>query len=241
MSTNGPFVVEVEGLCKAFGTKENRVEALRGVSLCVAEGEFVAVMGPSGSGKSSLLHLIGGLDVPSGGFVRVGGQDLGKLTDDQLTLLRLRRIGFIFQAFNLLDVLTAEENVALPLVVDGIAEGEASRRASAALEKVGLNHRGKHLPSQLSGGEQQRVAIARAVVTNPVLLLADEPTGNLDSASGAQVMRLLQSLVEQQRQTILMVTHDGRYGAVANRRVCLCDGRVADEHPVSFQSGEEPA
>jgi len=223
------FAVQVDDLRKVFGAGENRVEALRGVSLCLTRGEFVAIMGPSGSGKSSLLHLIGGLDASTSGSVRIGGQDLQSLNDDQLALLRRRRIGFIFQAFNLLDVLTAEENVALPLLVDGVAEGEARRRALRTLKLMELDNRRKHLPAQLSGGEQQRVAIARALVTNPVLLLADEPTGNLDSLTGGQIMRVLKSLVDEQGQTILMVTHDVRYGAMANRLICLRDGQVVEE------------
>jgi putative ABC transport system ATP-binding protein len=229
VSGHAPCVVEVEGLYKVFGTGANRVEALRGVSLSLAEGEFVAIMGPSGSGKSTLLHLIGGLDTPSAGSVRLRGEDLSKLDDDQLTLLRRRRIGFVFQAFNLLDILTAQENVALPLVVNGVAEAEANRRAAAALEMVDLTQRRRRLPGELSGGEQQRVAIARALVTRPLLLLADEPTGNLDSASSDQIMRVLRSLVEQQGQTVLMVTHDARYGALANRLLRLRDGQIVEE------------
>jgi putative ABC transport system ATP-binding protein len=221
--------VAVRSLTKIFGAGEAQVEALRGIDLDVARGEFVAVMGPSGSGKSTLLHLIGGLDAPTAGTVRLGGDDLGTLDDDRLTLLRRRRIGFIFQAFNLIDVLTAEENVALPLAIDGVAEAVASRRALAALDLVDLAHRRGHVPGRLSGGEQQRLAIARALVTEPLLLLADEPTGNLDSASSDQVMTLLRNLVDQRRQTILMVTHDARQAARADRLVRLRDGRVVEE------------
>src|SRR5581483_4564054 len=164
--------VDVCGLTKVFGTGEAKVQALRGIDLQIARGEFVAVMGPSGSGKSTLLHLIGGLDSPSAGTIRIGGEELGTMNDDQLTLLRRRRIGFVFQAFNLLDVLSAEENVALPLIIDGIAESKAHEQAVQALELVGVAARRSHLPGQLSGGEQQRVAIARALVTAPLLLLA---------------------------------------------------------------------
>jgi putative ABC transport system ATP-binding protein len=221
--------VEVRGLKKVFGSGSARVEALRGIDLRVARGEFVAVMGPSGSGKSTLLHLIGGLDAPTDGSVRVGGEDLAALNDDRLTLLRRRRIGFVFQAFNLLDVLSALENVALPLVIDGLAQAEASRRAVPALELVGLAHRRHHLPGQLSGGEQQRLAVARALVTDPLLLLADEPTGNLDSGSSDQVMTLLRNLVDQRGQTVLMVTHNARHAAMADRLLHLRDGVVVDE------------
>jgi putative ABC transport system ATP-binding protein len=221
--------VEVCGLSKVFGSGETRVEALRGIDLHVALGEFVAVMGPSGSGKSTLLHLIAGLDAPTTGTVRVGGDLLDQRDDDRLTLLRRQRIGFIFQAFNLLDVLSAEENVALPLLIDGLAEAEAMRRAGAALERVGMAPRRRHLPGQLSGGEQQRVAVARALVTGPLLLLADEPTGNLDSANGDQVMALLRHLADEHKQTIFMVTHDARYAALADRLIRLRDGRVVED------------
>jgi putative ABC transport system ATP-binding protein len=162
--------------------------------------------------------------------VIIDGEDLSRLDDDRLTLLRRRRIGFIFQAFNLLDVLTAQENVALPLLLEGADEVQANRQAARALELVNLGTRGGHLPRQLSGGEQQRVAIARALVAKPLLLLADEPTGNLDSASGDQIMTVLRRLVDEQGQTILMVTHDARYAALANRLLRLRDGRIVEEH-----------
>src|SRR5262249_33614080 len=232
--------VDVRGLTKVFGSGEAKVEAVRGIDLQVTRGEFVAVMGPSGSGKSTLLHLIGGLDTPSSGHIGVGGEALGPLADNRLTLLRRRRIGFIFQAFNLLDVLTAEENVALPLVIDGMPEADAQQRAGAALELVGMTPRRHHLPGQLSGGEQQRLAVARALVTQPLLLLADEPTGNLDSANGDQVMNLLRRLVDERGQTILMVTHNARHAALADRLLRLRDGRVVEEQalPRSRPSGQ---
>lgn len=229
MSDEIPAAVEVRGLTKVFGTGIAQVEALRGIDLRVAEGEFVAVTGPSGSGKSTLLHLIGGLDNPTTGNVWVGGEDLRTLDDDRLTRLRRRRIGFIFQAFNLLDMLSALENVALPLIIDGVTEGEANRRALAALELVEMAMRRKHLPGQLSGGEQQRVALARALVTRPLLLLADEPTGNLDTANSDQVMMLLRNLVDEQGQTVLMVTHNVRHAALADRLLRLRDGRVVEQ------------
>ena len=229
MKAENPLAVEVQNLSKVFGHGEARVEALRGIDLSVSRGEFVAVMGPSGSGKSTLLHLVGGLDAPTHGRILVGGEDLSALDDDRLTLMRRRRIGFIFQAFNLLDVLTAEENVALPLVIDGVGETAAHQRARTALELVDLARRCGHLPGQLSGGEQQRVAIARALVTEPLLILADEPTGNLDSANSDQVMSLLRRLVDKRGQTILMVTHNAGHAALADRLVLLRDGRVVEE------------
>lgn len=221
--------VRVRGLTKVFGVGAARVEALRGIDLEIARGEFVAVMGPSGSGKSTLLHLTGGLDAPTSGSIQVGGQDLGSLNDDELAILRRRKVGFIFQAFNLMDVLSAEENVALPLLIDGVREAEASKRGVAALDLVDLAARRHHLPGQLSGGEQQRVAIARALVTEPLLLLADEPTGNLDSGNADQVMALLRRLVDEHGQTILMVTHDARQAAMADRLIRLRDGKIIEE------------
>ncbi len=231
MSDRGP-AIRVRGLKRVFDSGEATVEALRGVDLDVAFGEFVAVMGPSGSGKSTLLHAIGALDQPTSGSVQLAGVELASLRDDDLTLLRRRKIGFVFQAFNLIDVLTAEENVALPLLVDGLSEAEALRRARASLERVGVAHRRSHWPAKLSGGEQQRVAIARALVTEPVLLLADEPTGNLDSASGEQVLTILRGLVDEKGQTILMVTHDAAQAARADRLVRLRDGHIVEDQPL---------
>jgi putative ABC transport system ATP-binding protein len=227
--------VDVRGLTKVFGLGDAKVEALRGIDLRVHRGEFVAVMGPSGSGKSTLLHLIGGLDAATSGQIHVGGDELSALDDDRLTLLRRRRVGFIFQAFNLLDVLTAEENVALPLIIDGVSEADAVPRARAALDLVGMTARRDHLPGQLSGGEQQRLAVARALVTQPLLLLADEPTGNLDSANGDQVMDLLRRLVDERGQTILMVSHNPNHAAQADRLIRLKDGRVVEEKALHRQ------
>jgi putative ABC transport system ATP-binding protein len=226
---NGQPAFEVVALTKVFVTGSVRVEALRGINLRAERGQFIAIMGPSGSGKSTLLHLIGGLDAPTSGQVRIGATDLGTLDDDRRALFRRRQVGFIFQDFNLLDVLSAVENTALPLLIDGLSEAESHRRALTALEWVDLAHRADHLPGQLSGGEQQRVAIARALVGKPLLLLADEPTGNLDSASGDQVLTLLRNLVDHQRQTVVMVTHDARQAALADRLVRLRDGVVVEE------------
>jgi putative ABC transport system ATP-binding protein len=222
-------VLIVAGLMKAHGSGATRVEALRGLDLTLTRGEFVAVMGPSGSGKSSLLHLLAGLDQPTAGSIRIGGVDLTLLGEDERALLRRRQIGLIFQSFQLLDTLTAEENVALPLAIGGCAANEARQRAARLLGSVGLAHRRQHRPHELSGGEQQRVAIARALVIEPLLVLADEPTGNLDSVQGERIMVLLRKLVEERRQTLLMVTHDANHAAMADRIIHLRDGRVFDE------------
>jgi putative ABC transport system ATP-binding protein len=219
-------VLVVAGLTKVYGSAATRVEALRGLDMTVRSGEFVAVMGPSGSGKSSLLHLLAGLDRPTGGSIRIGGNDLVLLDEDQRAMLRRRQIGLIFQSFQLLDTLTAEENVALPLAIAGCTPNEASQRAAQMLGSVGLTHRRQHRPHELSGGEQQRVAIARALVIEPLLVLADEPTGNLDSVQGERIMTLLRKLVEERRQTMLMVTHDATHAAMADRIVYLRDGRA---------------
>jgi putative ABC transport system ATP-binding protein len=221
--------LQVRGLVRTFAGGSAPVEALRGIDLVVKRGEFAAVMGPSGSGKSTLLHLAAGLDAPTAGEVFVGGQSLATLNDDQLTLLRRRKLGIVFQAFNLLDVLSAEENVALPLLIDGVAEAEANRRAREVIARVGLSGLEGRLPSRLSAGEQQRVAIARALVVGPLLMLADEPTGNLDSSTGEQILTLLRRLVDESGQALLLVTHDARHAARADRLLRLRDGRVVED------------
>ena len=223
------YILEARQLRKSFGEGEARVEALKGVDLGAHPGEMLAIMGRSGSGKSTMLTLLGGVDVPSSGQILLEGVDMATMTDRERTLLRRRRIGFIFQAFNLLPILTAEENVALPLEVDGVAPARARERAVAALELVGLAARRSHLPGKMSGGEQQRVAIARALVIQPALLLADEPTGNLDSANGDRITKVLRELVDQRGQTIVMVTHDPAVARQADRVVHLLDGRVERE------------
>lgn len=219
-------VIETRGLKKSYGGGDGEVcvHALRGVDLEVERGEFLAIMGPSGSGKSTLLHILGGVEVPTAGQVLLEGVDLSKLSDDQRTIMRRDRMGFIFQSFNLLPAFTAEENVALPLDLSGIPQSETRQRAVRMLEMVGMAHRRQHIPSHLSGGEQQRVAIARALVMEPALLLADEPTGNLDSTNGQQVTELLRKLVDEDGQTIVMVTHDSDVAAQADRTVRLRDG-----------------
>lgn len=221
------YVLETRSLKKDYGAEgEVCVHALRGVDLQVRKGELLAIMGPSGSGKSTLLHILGGVETPTSGQVLLEGVDLASLNDDQRTIIRRERMGFIFQSFNLLPAFTAEENVALPLELGGMASAEARRRAADALKLVGMSHRRDHVPSTMSGGEQQRAAIARALVMRPALLLADEPTGNLDSANGRQVTALLRRLATQEEQTIVMVTHDANVAAQADRLVRLRDGLV---------------
>jgi len=211
---------------KVYQQGENRIIALAGVSLEIPTGAFAAVMGQSGSGKSTLLHLIGGLDRPSSGELLVDGRLIGQMADDQVTLFRRNQIGFIFQFFNLLPTLTAAENIALPFVLDGRSKAEADTRAAALLEKVGLQHRQQHLPEALSGGEIQRVAIARALAFNPPILLADEPTGNLDSQNGSAILDLLRLVNRQDGCTIVIVTHSEEAAGYADRKIYLRDGRV---------------
>jgi putative ABC transport system ATP-binding protein len=211
-------------LTRTYGEGGSAVHALRGVSLEVPEGQFTAVMGPSGSGKSTLMHLLAGLDTPDAGSVRIAGEDITRMSDRELTRLRRRHIGFVFQSFNLLPTLSAQENVLLPLAIAGRKpEPEA---VDALMERMGLAERRDHKPAQLSGGQQQRVAVARALVTRPTVLFADEPTGNLDSAAGADVLSLLRDAVDLDGQTTVMVTHDSRAAAIADRVLFLADGRI---------------
>ncbi len=221
---DGP-VVRAEGIARTYVRGNEEVAALRGVDLEVARGEFVAITGPSGSGKSTLLHIVGGLDHPDEGKVLLEGRDLAGMDDPELALVRRRRLGFVLQFFNLLPTLDAGENVAFPLLLDGAPDAIA--RAEAALDEVGLLHRARHRPGELSGGEQQRVALARALVTRPALVLADEPTGNLDSATGEEILVLLRRTADG-GQTIVMVTHDPRSAQRADRVVRLVDGRLVE-------------
>ena len=222
-------ILQTTGLRKQYLMGEVTVDALRGVDFVIPQGQFVAVMGPSGSGKSTLLHLMGGLDTPSDGDVALGGKRLAHLSDDEITIVRRRQVGFIFQFFNLLPTLSAAENVALPLLIDGKRIEDYERRIDDLLEMVGLTDRKHHRPDQLSGGEQQRVAIARAFVTEPKIVLADEPTGNLDSKSGANVLELLRRTCKDLDATVVMVTHDPRAASYADRVVFLQDGQAVRE------------
>jgi putative ABC transport system ATP-binding protein len=221
-------VVRTVGLTRRYKMGDAFVDALRGVDLAIARGEFVALVGPSGSGKSTVLNLIGGLDRPTSGQVWINGTELSASDEQTLTRHRRQHVGFVFQSFNLLSRLTAEENVALPLMFSGVPEKERRSRARVLLERVGLGPRLTHRPTQLSGGEQQRVAIARALVGQPALLLADEPTGNLDTATGAEIMALLKELNQEQGLTLLVVTHDPEVAAFADRVVRLRDGWIQE-------------
>lgn len=222
-------ILEARSLRKIFQLGEHTVNALAGVDFVVEKGEFVALMGRSGSGKSTLLHLIGGLDRPTDGEVTLAGMQLSLLNDDKVTLIRRRNIGFIFQFFNLLPTLSTEENVALPLTIDGKNYRDHREQINTFLKHVGLEDRRRHKPDQLSGGEQQRVAIARALVTQPAIVLADEPTGNLDSKNSTAIMELLRRSCDDFEQTIIVVTHDPRAAAYADRTVFLRDGSIAKE------------
>ena len=219
-------MIRCTDVCKIYQQGDNQITALAGVSLEIPRGAFAAVMGQSGSGKSTLLHLIGGLDRPSSGELLVDDRLIGQMSDDQVTLFRRRRIGFIFQFFNLLPTLSAAENVALPFVLDGRSKSEADERAATLLAKVGLQHRQQHLPEELSGGEIQRVVIARALAFSPPILLADEPTGNLDSKNGLAILDLLRQVNHEDGCTIVMVTHSNEAAGYADRKIILRDGRV---------------
>ncbi|MBN1490294.1 MAG: ABC transporter ATP-binding protein [Phycisphaerae bacterium] len=220
------IILRVEGVHKSFRTGGSTVHALRGVSLEARRGEFIAIMGASGSGKSTLIHLIGGLDLPDQGRIVVEDHDISRLSDRQRTLFRRRRLGIIFQAYNLLPTLTAAENVALPLLVDGAAGTEIETRTIEAIRQVHLEARATHRPQAMSGGEQQRVAIARALLNNPALVLADEPTGNLDSKYAHEIWALLQRIAAEGHRTVIMVTHEAAAASFANRVIVLKDGEI---------------
>jgi putative ABC transport system ATP-binding protein len=224
-----PLAVETRDLAKVYGSGETAVRALDGVSVRIPRGEMIAIMGPSGSGKSTLLHLLGALETPSSGTIALAGRRYDGLDDAELTALRRETIGFVFQFFNLLPALTAAENVMLPALIAGRRDPATRARATDLLRRVGLAARATHLPSELSGGEQQRVSIARALLMEPELVLADEPTGNLDTRSGAEVLELLAELNRVEGHTIVIVTHDPSAAATARRVLFLRDGRVAGE------------
>ncbi len=226
--SNPQLIIEVRGLSKTIDSGSHKVEILKGIDLTVPRGQFVAVMGPSGSGKSTLLGLLAGLDAPSSGHILLDGQEITHLGEDEMAVLRGRKIGFVFQSYQLVPTLTAEENVLLPLDL-GVDGYDGAARARELLENVGLSGRLDHYPVQLSGGEQQRVAIARAFVCRPPLILADEPTGNLDSANGRHVLEMLLDLNRRERTTLLLVTHNHELAARADRLISLHDGRIVSD------------
>jgi len=222
--------IEISGVTKHYRTaRGGDVHALSEIDLAIAAGEFVSIVGPSGSGKSTLLHLMGGLDHPSSGEISIDGTPLSGMTDDEVTIFRRRKIGFVFQFFNLLPTLTAEENVALPLALDRQRARDVRPRVERALEQVGLSHRRRHRPDELSGGEMQRVAIARALVIEPVLILADEPTGNLDTRTGEQILGLVAAANRERRTTVVLVTHDARAAGYGRRAITIKDGAIVSD------------
>jgi putative ABC transport system ATP-binding protein len=239
MSTNGTSLIQLQGIKKVFYTDEVETHALADVHLDIKQGEYLAIAGPSGCGKTTLLSILGLLDTPTEGTYLLDRQPVANLSAADRARVRNRQIGFIFQAFNLIGDLTVYENVELPLTYRGLSSPERKKRVTEALERVGMSHRVKHYPAQLSGGQQQRVAVARAVAGDPAILLADEPTGNLDSSNGESVMELLREL-HRGGATICMVTHDPRYAAHADRTIELFDGRVVEERAASQGATARP-
>ncbi len=236
-------VIRVRNLRKTYRMGTEELHALHGVSLEVHRGEMVAIMGPSGSGKSTLMNILGCLDQPTEGEYFLDGEDVSKMDEDELASIRNRRVGFVFQSFNLLARTTALENVQLPLIYAGLSSKERRDRASEVLRSVGLGERMNHMPNELSGGQQQRVAVARALVNNPAIIMADEPTGNLDSRSGVEVMSILQTLNREKGITIILVTHDPRIAQHAKRIIHIFDGEIAREETVAepIQAQHQPA
>ena len=232
-------MIALRDVRKVYGRGDTEVCALDGISLDVPAGQFVAMVGPSGSGKSTLLHLLGGLDQPSAGEIMVDGTPLAGMSDDEITIFRRRKIGFVFQFFNLLPTLTAEENVALPLLLDGRGRRAVQPAVEEALAQVGLARRRRHRPDEMSGGEMQRVAIARALVIEPALILADEPTGNLDSRTGEQISSLIRDANERRGATVLLVTHDARAASYGSRTVTMRDGTIVGDTVVDPGSDTE--
>lgn len=224
-------MIEIKDIYKTYYMGDNAVNALNGVSLSIVKHEFAAIVGPSGSGKSTLMNILGCLDIPTSGSYMLDGNEIESMNDNQLAEIRNTRIGFIFQGFNLLKKITALDNVALPLVYQGMSLKERHRRAEEALEAVGLGDRMYHTPNELSGGQQQRVAIARALVSNPPIILADEPTGNLDSKSGAEIMKIMQKLNED-GNTIILITHDNSVAMQAKRVIRISDGKIDEDREV---------
>ncbi len=220
-------ILEIKNLCKVYGDGETRVDALRDVSFDVEQGEFVAIVGPSGSGKSTLLHILGGVDTPTSGSVNISGTDISKLNETRLAIFRRRHIGLIYQFYNLIPILTVEENLTLPLRLDGVNPDK--KLVEDIVERLGIKNRLKHLPNQLSGGQQQRVSIGRALMNHPSLLLADEPTGNLDTENSREIISLLRKFNKEDKQTVIIITHDERIALSADRVITIEDGRITKD------------
>ena len=220
-------ILEIKNLCKEYGKGEIKVDALKDVSFDVEQGEFVAIVGPSGSGKSTLLHILGGVDTPTSGEVIISGTDIGKLSENNLAIFRRRHIGLIYQFYNLIPILNVEENMTLPILLDG--KKPDKKLLKDLVEKLGLNDRLKHLPNQLSGGQQQRVSIGRALINHPALLLADEPTGNLDSKNSKEIISLLRKFNRENNQTVIIITHDERIALSADRVITIEDGQITKD------------
>ena len=217
-------ILEIRNLCKVYGTGETRVDALKDVSFDVEKGEFVAIVGPSGSGKSTLLHILGGVDVPTSGICTIAGTEIGKLDETRLAIFRRRNIGLIYQFYNLIPILNVEENMTLPILLDG--KKPDKKLLNDLVEKLGLRERLTHLPNQLSGGQQQRVSIGRALMNHPALLLADEPTGNLDSENSKEIIALLRKFNKENNQTVIIITHDEKIALSADRVITIEDGKI---------------
>jgi putative ABC transport system ATP-binding protein len=217
-------ILEIKNLCKVYGSGETKVDALKNVSFDVEQGEFVAIVGPSGSGKSTLMHILGGVDTPTSGVVNISGTDISKLDETKLAIFRRRQIGLIYQFYNLIPILNVEENMTLPILLDG--KKPDKKLLNDLVEKLGLSERVGHLPNQLSGGQQQRVSIGRALMNHPALLLADEPTGNLDSENSREIIALLRKFNKENRQTVIIITHDERIALSADRVITIEDGQI---------------
>ena len=220
-------ILEINHLCKVYGKGETRVDALKDVSFDVEKGEFVAIVGPSGSGKSTLLHILGGVDTPTSGEVNIAGTDIGKLDETKLAIFRRRHIGLIYQSYNLIPILTVEENLTLPVLLDG--KKPDKKLLEELVEKLGIGKRLKHLPNQLSGGQQQRVSIGRALMNHPAILLADEPTGNLDTENSKEIISLLRKFNREYNQTVIIITHDDRIALSADRVITIEDGMITKD------------
>ncbi len=228
-------ILEIKNLCKVYGSGETKVDALDNVSFDVEQGEFVAIVGPSGSGKSTLMHILGGVDVPTSGEVNISGTDISKLDENKLAIFRRRQIGLIYQFYNLIPILNVEENMTLPILLDG--KKPDKKLLGDLVEKLGLKDRSKHLPNQLSGGQQQRVSIGRALMNHPALLLADEPTGNLDTKNSKEIIALLRKFNKENKQTVIIITHDERLALSADRVITIEDGRITKDSKKSANQG----